>query len=187
MHSLCIVVGAKLDDTLAPFANYLKVEKYKSYVELPDVTAMAEHYGISADDLAALAARLPEWHGAEGGSEAGRLFFWSTENPQGKYDWYEVGGRFSGHFRLTHPVPPAWWQRLLGRGPVERVNRAFKRQVDLQAVLSDPPAALLLNSVWHESPITSDEPQLREWKERFATLFEAVPSDASLTAVDIHS
>ena len=187
MHSLCIVVGERPDEALAPFADYLKVEKYKSYLEPSDVASMAEHFGLSAQDLPTLAGKLREWHGAEGGIESGRLFVWSTENPQAKYDWYEVGGRFSGYFRLTEPVPARWWQRLLGKGPIDRVNRAVKRQVDSKAVFADPPAALLVDGAWHECPMTSEEQKLKIWKAEFAALFDRLPTDAVLTAVDVHS
>jgi hypothetical protein len=73
MHSLCMVVGERPDEALAPFADYLKVEKYKSFLEPADVTSMAEHFGLSAQDLPALAGKLREWHGAEGGIDGGRL------------------------------------------------------------------------------------------------------------------
>ena len=187
MHGLCIVLSDQPDDALAPFADHLKVEKYRSYLEPSDVTSMAEHFGLSAQDLSTLAAKLPEWHGSDGGIDGGRLFVWSTENPQAKYDWYQVGGRFSGYFRLTEPVPAPWWRRLLGKGSIDRANRAVKRQVDATAVLADPPAALLVDGAWHECPLTTDEQQLNAWRSEFAALFERVPTDAVLTAVDIHS
>ena len=187
MHSLCLVVGGRPDDALAPFAEYLKVERYKAYLEPSEVTSMAGHFGLSAQDLPALAAKLREWHGAEGGIEGDRLFVWSTENPRSKYDWYQVGGRFAGFLHLREPLPASWWQRLLGKGPIDRASRALKHQVDAGAVLADPPAALLVDGVWHECPLTTDEGRLSAWKSEFAALFEDVPSDSVLTVVDIHS
>ncbi len=187
MHFLCVVVGDRPADTLYPFAQYNEVEKYKFYLKPAEVSSMAEHYGVPVLDLAALAAKLPEWQGAEGGIDGGRLFFWSTENPQGKFDWYKVGGRFSGYFRLMEPAAPTWWRRILGKGPLDRANRALKRQIDLRAILEDPPAALLVDGVWHECSVTQEEQKLMAWKAEFSALFEKVPGDAVLTAVDMHS
>jgi len=187
MHSLCIVVGDDPEDALTPFADYVKVDRYRAYLEPADVASMAEHYGIPAEDLSALSERLPDWSGADGGVEVGRLFFWSTENPRSKFDWFEVGGRFSGYFRLLQPIPAAWWRRLLGRGPIDRVNRARKREVDVSVIVADPPASLLYDGTWHECPLTDDRSKLAEWQGTFERLFVSVPSDAQLTAVDVHS
>ncbi len=187
MHGLCIVVGSNIDAELAPFADYSRVERHRVYLDASDTSLMANHYGIPAGDLKGLAAKLPDWHDAEGGVDGDRLFYWSTENPQSKFDWYEVGGRFSGYLRLVHPVQATWWQRLLGRGPTDRANRARKADVDVGAILADPPAALLFGASWHECPFTDDEEQLAEWRRTFGSVFEAVPADAVLTVVDVHS
>lgn len=180
-------MGDEPDNSLAPYGDYQEVERYRSYLKPADVTLMGEHFGVPEGNLELLASKLPEWCEAEGGFDEGGLFFWSTENPEAKFDWYQVGGRFAGYFRLQQPVPPSWWRRLLGKGPVDRVDRALKREVDAQAILAHPPADLLWNGVWHEGPISADEQELVQWQLRVEKLFAEVPEDALLTAVDLHS
>lgn len=187
MHSLCIVVGDDPRRALAPFSDHLKVERYRAYLEPSAVAAMAEHRGVAADDLEALAPRLREWMGAEGGVHDGRLFVWTTENPRGRYDWYRLGGRFSGYLRLTSPAATTWRDRLRGRTGAYSADRARKGDVDARAILADPPAALLLDGARHECPPTAEEGEARRWAEECAALLDAVPDGVLLTVVDLHS
>lgn len=185
MHSLCIVAGGDPAAALARFADQLKVERYKRYLEPSLVSAMARQCGADEDDLPALVPRLPDWAGAEGGIDGDRLFVWSTENPHGKYDWYRVGGRFRDYFRLKAPRPPTRWQRLTGRTDGDRADRARKGEVDLAVVLADPPAALLADGEWHECPLARDTGAA--WAAEVRMLLETLPDDVLLTAVDLHS
>ena len=41
---------------------------------------------------------MPDWRGSEAGVDEVGLFSWTTANPEGKFDWYEIGGRWSGKF-----------------------------------------------------------------------------------------
>ena len=187
MHSICLVVGDGVDKQLEPFADYLEVERYRVFLDPDALASMSGHYGIPATGLEALAAKMPDWQQAEGGVDNGRLFYWSTANPRSKFEWYKVGGRFSGYLRLRQPSPPLFWGRLLGRPPVGRVDSARKRDVDTAALLADPPAALLMAGEWSECPLTDDRTLLEAWNRQFAGLFQRVPDAAMLTAVDVHS
>jgi hypothetical protein len=186
LHFACLVVGPDPDRQLEPFAGHLEVPRYKRFPDHEDVVSMAEHFSLPATDLHALAARLPEWEQAEGGVEDGRLFVWTTANPNSRFDWYEVGGRFAGCLQLQAPPQPSALKRLFGAKPTSRVNQARKAEIVQAPLLSDPPAALLRDAVWVESPITSDTAELQKWKERFAELFAAIPDDELLTIVDLH-
>jgi hypothetical protein len=187
VHSLCIVVGDDVRGALAPFSDHLKVDRYRVYLEPSAAAALAEHQGVAADDLEALAPRVREWMGADGGVDGGRLFVWSTENPQARYDWYRVGGRFRGYLRLASPASRSWREKMLGRPDAGAADRARKRDVDVSAVLADPPAVLVLDGAWHECPLGADEGDARRWGDELASLLDAVPDDATLTVVDLHS
>ncbi len=58
MHVLGVVVGERIDEVLAPFADWVRVEKYRSYLQasrdVPDTfwNAIPCHHcgGISKDD-----------------------------------------------------------------------------------------------------------------------------------------
>lgn len=187
MHYPCLIVGPDPDAQLAPLFEHIKVAPYKVILDAADIKLMAEHFSIPEGDLAALATRMPEWSEEEGGVEEGRLYRWSTSNPQSKFDWYELGGRFEGFLRLKQPRQPTGWRKLIGRKPVERVNQALRSDIQEGPLLADPPTAVLRGGVWSECPFTSDAAELERWRQEFGGLFESIPSDALLTVMDIHS
>lgn len=187
MHFLCLVVGDDPHEALKPFADYLELPRRREFLDAEEVASMAEEYRLPLDDLDALAAKMQEWAREDGGVESGRLFRWSTSNPQAQYDYYKIGGRFDGYLELLHPRPPGLLGRLFGAKAKSRVNLARKSEVDLEAIRNDPPAALLLDGQWHECPISTDPETLTEWNVRFARMLDAIAPDALLTVVDVHS
>jgi hypothetical protein len=187
MHYACLVVGPDPDRQLEPFFAELKVSPYKDFLDQGGIDLMAEHFSLAPTDLQGLAARMPEWDEAEGGVEDGRLFRWSTANPDGRYDWYELGGRFSGYLHLKEPRRPSRWRGLLGAQAKERVDQALRSEIHEEPLLADPPAALLLDGNWYECPLTTDAEEVQRWNQRFASLFRGIPPDALLTVMDMHS
>lgn len=85
--------------TLAPFDEDRQVPPYKSYLSGGEIKAMAKHYRVKPSDLGALARHMEDWKGCIGGVEGKRLFAVTTWNPDGRFDWYEVGGRWNGRIR----------------------------------------------------------------------------------------
>ena len=187
MHYPGMIVGPDPDAQLEPLADHVQVPRYKLFLEARDVALMSQQFSMPESDLAALAARMPEWMESEGGVEDGRLFQWSTENPQSKYDWYQRGGRFTGSLQLKQPQQPAGWRRLFGAKPKDRVDQARKSEIQPELLLANPPTAVLLDGVWHECPFTSEPAELERWSRRFAELFASIPDDALLTIMDMHS
>lgn len=187
MHSLCLVVGDDPERQLARFSTEIEMPRHKEFLDGEEIADMAEQYEVAATDLDALAVRMPEWTDAEGGVENGRLFKWSTANPDGRFDWYKIGGRFSGYLRLTNPAKPSGFRRMLGAKDNDTADQARKSEIRVDLVLSDPPGAILLGDTWHEGDITLEAPAGDAWKQRFAELFKTVPPDALLTVIDVHT
>lgn len=185
MHSLCIVVGDDVRRALAPFSGHLKVERYRIRLEPPAMAAIAAHAGVDVHDREGLARRLPEWTGAEGGADGGRLFVCSSENPRRKYDWCRAGGRFSGCLHLKDRAGPALRRPLLGRAGAVTADRAKKARIDRQVVCDEPPAALAVGGVWHECPPAPGESEALSWAQDDEKLPAAVPDGALLTVVDL--
>lgn len=103
MHScIYVIIGPEGDiDTetrqaLAPFDEGREVPRHKIRLERSGIRTMAEFYDLPEDDLPPLAKKLPDWLGAEGGVDNLGLFYWSQWNPDGKWDWYLIGGRWDG-------------------------------------------------------------------------------------------
>ena len=84
---------------LTPFDDDLEVEYYKTYLEEAEIERMAGCYGISAKDLPSLAEKMVDWRGSDGGHDEIGLFAWRSDNPEGHWDWYEIGGRWNGRFK----------------------------------------------------------------------------------------
>lgn len=185
MHSLLLVTGTDIDGQMLPFFDHLDVEPYEGFLSEKDIAAMAEQYRIAVADLDALAEKMDDWMGEEGFVRGGRLGMISRSNPKGKFDWYEVGGRFAGYLHLKEPKPPTFVGRLLGRGAVVKVNTALKREVHCLRILADPPVALLHEGLWIELPILN--PVEEAWKREFAAAFKEIADDVKLTVVDVHT
>jgi len=100
-------INDEVAQALAPFDENLEVEPYKMRIERGDVRIMADHYGLPEDDLPALAEKLPDWFRCDGGVDELGLFSWSTVNPDGRWDWYIIGGRWAGciHGKPTRRDP----------------------------------------------------------------------------------
>jgi len=89
-------IEAEVARLLAPFDEKLDVTPYKKY-EKP--ARMAEYYQMDPSDWEGLAKRMKDWTGCEGGVDGEGLFYWSTYNPESKWDWYRIGGRWDGVIR----------------------------------------------------------------------------------------
>lgn len=82
---------------MAPFDEAIHVAPYKMHLSSGGVRAMAEHYGVPATDLPALVGKMPDWMDSPAGIDELGLFAIRTDNPNGKWDWYEIGGRWDGY------------------------------------------------------------------------------------------
>ena len=120
----------------------------------------------------------------------------STRNPNSKWDWYAVGGRWTesvinavvvAHHpeaKLTETYTQPAWDELGGGEDV-----IFRRDVkDIRT----PFAFLDLDGAWHERGrmgwfgMVADEQEPDVWDERFKELLAKVPDDATLVVVDVH-
>lgn len=104
MHSFVFVmIGPKTEidngvaRALAPFDEELSVESYRVHLDHPQVQMMAKHYGIEPANLNQLAKQMKDWTFQDGGIDREGLYYLSTSNPDGRWDWYEIGGRWDGY------------------------------------------------------------------------------------------
>lgn len=91
-------------------------------------------------------------------------------NPNKKWDWWEVGGRWAGH---------------LGG-----LNHVFRSEIDPKEI--KPTFAVLKDGQWYERGemgwwgIVIDEEDIETWSAKFRELLENLPPEAFLTVVDCH-
>ena len=113
MHSCVYVIIGKTGDietlvatAMQPFNEDLAVDRYKLHLSASTVVAMARHYNLRETDRKSLAKKIRDWVGCPGGEDELGLFALCSHNPDGKFDWYEIGGRFNGCVLGKHRPRP---------------------------------------------------------------------------------
>ena len=86
---------------MAPFDENRTVPLYKLRLPESGVRAIAEHFKLPATDLDAIAFKLPQWMGYCGGVDEFGLYMAVNRNPDAKWDWYEIGGRWDGYLTVS--------------------------------------------------------------------------------------
>lgn len=187
MHTFLLVAGDDVHEELLPFSVHDEVEPYEVFLSDDETQSMAEHYGVPGEDLATLASKMQDWVHYEGFVRKGRLGYISTRNPRGRYDWYQVGGKWANALRLRLPRPARRILGLIPFGSTLRATSARKSDVDEQPLLLDPPAALLFSGEWFASAIFAEGETREKWRAEFARHFGRIPENTLLTVVDVRS
>lgn len=104
---------------------------------------------------------------------------YSTHNPYGQYDWYEIGGRWNNHLQLA--------------GQQLTVNAARKKDIQINDEFVphhyvDPSGTYHHRNdlglvKWIQTPVTAEE----EWETFFWSEFEKLHPEDVLIVVDMHS
>lgn len=100
----------------------------------------------------------------------------STYNPNSKWDWYEIGGRWDGE--------------LINREG-KNTNIDYANQIDWDKT-GVPFAFIEPNGVWHEKgemgwwAIVSNEKEQDSWKEEFENFVKDLDDEVEVTIVDCH-
>lgn len=85
---------------------------------------------------------MADWCGEKNrDEEKNRFGYW--HNPNGFWDWYQVGGRWAGFFKLKEGATgeqgtPSWMTRVRGESyPEGRVDRALKGDIDFDGMYAE--------------------------------------------------
>jgi hypothetical protein len=189
MHSCVYVfIGQKTNsiprsvaEALAPFNEALQVRPYKVHLNHSIVQMMAKHYGLKISDQQALIDKIPEWVGGTGGVDHIGLFAEKRDNPRGKWDWYEIGGRWMGYVagrdRTACDVLPA--RKLL---------QDKKLSSRLPAALVTPTGEWVEKDTFTTTPFGwfVAERTDRDWLLTVQRILTAFP-DHLVVCVDVHS
>jgi hypothetical protein len=182
MHFLTYVFiasGADPESAVAkalhPFDEALEVAPYPIYLSDDEVAAMAKFFRLRRKQVRHLSEKMPEWRGCPGGVDERGLFSVATHNPEGKWDWYEIGGRWDGF------LP----------GNVMAAQQLVKSK-RLSQIL--PNEFLDGHGVWHSRDRWVQEPYpfgriiempKRRWSQRLEKSLRAHPQ-CDIVVVDIH-
>ncbi len=106
MHFLTYVFIPEHDDmetavvaAMRPFGDEFTVKPWKRHLGPREIAAMARCYRLRPTAVRKLAERMKDWCGCEGGIDRRGLFALLTCNPDARWDWYEIGGRWWGKFK----------------------------------------------------------------------------------------
>ncbi len=88
-------VSEEVTRLLARYDENIKGEPERVYMDVEDIERMAKHYKLKAEPKA-LVGKMEAWHGSEGFIDEGGLHYISTYNQESKWDWWQIGGRWSG-------------------------------------------------------------------------------------------
>ena len=146
------------------------------------------------DDDAWLYEQAIEWEKDNLDENGGIL---SSYNPHSKWDWYSIGGRWSGSVLNTtqvvhHPakeVTPTWTQEAWDEN---KGGTDYLRKRDLD-VCHGTFAFLDADGEWHErgrmgwfGMVTDEKATPDEWDVQLKDLIEKVDDDDWLVVVDVH-
>lgn len=110
----------------------------------------------------------------------------STYNPDSKWDWYVIGGRWDGYLPLIDPN---------SEGNKVFVNTAVASDIDWDYMLKNdhiPFCYVTEDGEWCEFAkmgywaITTDEKDPNDWNNEFKTYIKSLNKDCLVTAVDFH-
>lgn len=110
----------------------------------------------------------------------------STYNPDSKWDWYVIGGRWDGYLPLINPD---------SEGNKVFVNTAIASDIDWDYMLKNdhiPFCYVTEDGEWYEFAkmgywaITTDEKDPNDWNNEFKTYIKSLDKDCLVTAVDFH-
>jgi len=121
----------RVEQMLAPYDENLEVAQYKHYYEKDEIKRMAEHYKIDLSDLKSLAENMKDWHGTEGGVDEKGLYYLSTYNPRSKWDWWSIGGRWSGRLILKRRAKGIKGEPGVFKNPTG-IDIAYLKDIDLE-------------------------------------------------------
>lgn len=147
-----------------PWDNRFQKDPFSS-PEYPEDSKRVEV--LHRDQYTSLEEFAEDWYGYDGRDpEKGRYGYW--ENPNAKWDWWEIGGRWSGMFNNKN---------ICRKDQAGDVGTTF---------------AVLKDGVWYERgkmgwwARVSDEKKPCEWEDQFKVLWDEIEGHEYVALVDCH-
>lgn len=107
-HFAVMVIGSNVEEQLAKYDENIEYDEYdKGEVSEEDKNNMLNYYSNKQGESFSSFDECYQLHGEDWNgnrwklNEDGEWHQYSTYNPYSKWDWYSIGGRFSGMF-ITH-------------------------------------------------------------------------------------
>jgi len=207
-----LVVGKNYEEQLAPYNEELKVDEYvnmdikiatknrkKTIKEYKDIlslpTKKQKNYNIDfvKKELASLSKKTNKEYLMDNLYEdydKKRGYSTTRYNPNSKWDYYEIGGRWCGYFKLKEGKTGIIGESGMGNNkPKNNADIALKG--DIYGEIK-PTFAVVKNGKWYEKGemgwwgIVRDEKDQNKWEKEFKKLIADVPDSETLVLLDCH-
>lgn len=140
-------------------------------------------------------------------NDNGVLEEWSTYNPDSKYDWYSLGGRWGKSIKTKSgefvdecfldeidwsPFKPEDYEEEAKKDWSGKEYHPLKENVQYHYTENDVPFCLIIDGVWYERgkmgwwACVSDEKEKGDWNEEFMKLIKALPEKSIVANYDFH-
>lgn len=163
-------------------------ESASEYIRKSDITESSREYYQSVIDKGLFISYEDAWKEVQDWGyridEDENLI--STYNPDSKWDWYSIGGRWSG-FLCTKEKDD--------EGKPIRVNQALFKDIDWDYMLENdivPFSFVTEEGEWYEKGqmgwwgMTSNEMDRSTWIEDFQSYLKDIEDDCLVTVIDFH-
>lgn len=141
-HFTVLVIGDDVTGQLAPYDENIEVTEYdKGAVSQEEIDSFTEYYLEKFPEdaelsLAELYSKHGEaWNGRTWRTINGVYHSFSTYNPKSKWDWYSIGGRWTGFFKLKEKgIGQLGVPGVFGNEPINDVDVVHKRDIDFEGM-----------------------------------------------------
>jgi hypothetical protein len=119
-------------------------------------------------------------------------------NPNRKWDWYLLGGRWQGFFKLKEGAKGKVGKAGIFADELEAgyADQAYKDDIDFEIMKSEGKGyvtfAVIKDGQWFERGSmgwwghVSDETDKDEWESKFSAMLDEIPGDTLLSVFDCH-
>lgn len=200
-HYVVLVIGDCPEEQLEPFDENLVVEPYiVGEVSEKEKQRMLEFYNkersSNHDTFDACYAEYGnDWDGNRCKKENGVWVEYSTYNPDSKWDWYSLGGRWSGRFIKLKEGATGIVGECGAFGNSVGVDQALKKDIDFEKIDKTDfiPYAVLYEGEWISRGdmgwwgITLTEHYTdKDWEDKVWELIDSTSDDTLFSFYDLH-
>jgi len=172
-HFLLYVIGDNPGEQLEPFYECSEDNRYREFVSTEE--EYREEWEKDKDKSVADYASFEEYMegiGYDKDEATGQYGYWT--NPNGKWDWYSVGGRWTGFFRLKPDCDPE--NIMLGQsgafrntpeqsGEGLRSDQARKEAIDIEGMREECRKVAIEKYDKFEKIVEGIDPPTKTWEQ----------------------
>lgn len=197
-HFTVMVIGNNPEKQLKPFDESIEVKEYiREKVSEAEIKRCVDYYVkekgfVYSNNFAELYKKYGnDWNGGVWRPQSdGTWNEYSTYNPKSKWDWYSLGGRWSGLIKLKNGTNGKTGKASLVMGNETGIDQAKKKDIANFDEIST--FAILKDGKWYERGemgwwgMVHKEKDEKKWEKEFKKLIGGLPDDTLISIYDCH-